>query len=111
MRELARNDVVRELTYSGRIFSGQEALALGFATRVCADPHAEAMAFARDVAGRNPDAIRADKRLLNAAMAEDTAALLMAESVEQTKLIGSPNQVEAVKANLEKRAPVFRDPA
>ncbi len=110
MRELARNDVVRELTYSGRIFSGQEALALGFATRVCADPHAEAMAFAREVAGRNPDAIRADKRLLNAAMAEDTAALLMAESVEQTKLIGSPNQVEAVKANLEKRAPVFRDP-
>jgi enoyl-CoA hydratase/carnithine racemase len=110
MRELARNDVVRELTYSGRIFSGEEALKLGFATRVCADPYAEAMAFAREVAGRNPDAIRADKRLLNAAMAEDAAALLMAESVEQTKLIGSPNQVEAVKAQLEKRAPVFKDP-
>ncbi|GAA4413436.1 crotonase/enoyl-CoA hydratase family protein [Quisquiliibacterium transsilvanicum] len=110
MRELARNDVVRELTYSGRIFSGEEALQLGFATRVCADPYAEAMAFAREVAGRNPDAIRADKRLLNAAMAEDAAALLMAESVEQTKLIGSPNQVEAVKAQLEKRAPNFSDP-
>jgi enoyl-CoA hydratase/carnithine racemase len=110
MRELARNDVVRELTYSGRIFSGEEALKLGFATRVCADPYAEAMAFARDVAAKNPDAIRADKRLLNAAMAEDAAALLMAESVEQTRLIGSPNQVEAVKAQLEKRAPVFRDP-
>lgn len=110
MRELARNDVVRELTYSGRIFSGEEALKLGFATRVCADPHAEAMAFAREVAGRNPDAIRADKRLLNAAQSEDAATLLMAESVEQTRLIGSPNQVEAVKATLEKRAPVFRDP-
>ncbi|MFP5461666.1 MAG: crotonase/enoyl-CoA hydratase family protein, partial [Gammaproteobacteria bacterium] len=110
MRELARNDVVRELTYSGRIFSGEEALQLGFATRVCADPYAEAMAFAREVASKNPDAIRADKRLLNAAMAEDAAALLMAESVEQTKLIGSPNQVEAVKAQLEKRAPKFSDP-
>lgn len=111
MRELARNDVVRELTYSGRIFSGEEALQLGFATRVCADPYAEAMAFAREVAGKNPDAIRADKRLLNAAQSDDAAALLMAESVEQTKLIGSPNQVEAVKANLEKRAPKFKDPA
>lgn len=110
MRELARNDVVRELTYSGRIFSGEEALQLGFATRVCADPYAEAMAFAREVAGKNPDAIRADKRLLNAAQSDDAAALLMAESVEQTKLIGSPNQVEAVKANLEKRAPKFKDP-
>lgn len=111
MRELARNDVVRELTYSGRVFSGEEALKLGFATRVCADPYAEALAFAREVAGRNPDAIRADKRLLNAAQSEDAATLLMAESVEQTKLIGSPNQVEAVKANLEKRAPKFKDPA
>ncbi len=110
MRELARNDVVRELTYSGRIFSGEEALRLGFATRVCADPYAEAMAFAREVAGKNPDAIRADKRLLNAAMADDAAALLMAESVEQTRLMGSPNQVEAVKAQLEKRAPKFTDP-
>ncbi len=111
MRELARNDVVRDLTYSGRIFSGEEALRLGFATRVCADPYAEAMAYAREVAGRNPDAIRAGKRLLNAAQSEDTATLLMAESVEQSKLIGSPNQVEAVKANLEKRAPKFKDPA
>src|SRR5688572_30682801 len=32
MRELARSDVVRELTFTGRIFSGEEALRLGFAT-------------------------------------------------------------------------------
>jgi hypothetical protein len=31
--------------------------------------------------------------------------------VEQQRLIGSPNQVEAVRANLEKRAPLFRDPS
>jgi hypothetical protein len=35
--------------------------------------------------------------------------VLLAESVEQTALIGSANQVEAVMANLEKRAPLFRD--
>ena len=35
----------------------------------------------------------------------------MAESVEQQALIGSANQVEAVKANIERRAPRFDTPA
>jgi enoyl-CoA hydratase/carnithine racemase len=107
MRHLAREDVVRELTYTGRVFSGEEALALGFATRVCADPHAEALIVAREIAGRSPDAVRASKRLLNAAPIVEPAAGLLQETREQIALIGSPNQVEAVKANLEKRAPAF----
>jgi len=109
MRELARADVVRELTFSGRIFTGEEALAIGFATRLSVDPLADALAFAHDVAGKSPDAIRAGKRLLNASMAMDAAQLLLAESDEQKKLIGSANQAEAVRANLEKRPPRFTD--
>ncbi|HEV7157695.1 MAG TPA: crotonase/enoyl-CoA hydratase family protein [Caulobacteraceae bacterium] len=110
MRHLAREDVVRELTFTGRIFSGEEALKLGFATRVTADPRAEALSVAREIAGRNPDAVRAAKRLLNG-VTEFTDPLvgLTQETREQIALIGSPNQVEAVKANLEKRAPAFRD--
>ena len=107
MRELARNDVLRELTYTGRIFSGQEAVALGLATRVAADPLAEALALAHEIAQKSPDAIRAGKRLLNAAMSESAAEVLLAESVEQKALIGSPNQTEAVRANMERRAPRF----
>jgi len=34
---------------------------------------------------------------------------LLAESVEQMRLMGSPNQTEAVRANIEKRAPKFAD--
>jgi enoyl-CoA hydratase/carnithine racemase len=64
--------------------------------------------MARQIAGRNPDAIRAGKRLLNAASPVNAAPVLMAESLEQQRLIGSPNQVEAVRAALEQRAPVFR---
>jgi len=109
MRQLARDDVVRELTYSGRQFTGEEAVTLGFATRVCADPRAEALAFAADVASKNPHAIRADKRLFEVAAQGDAKATLLAESVEQTALIGSPNQVEAVMANMQKRAPTFAD--
>jgi len=109
MRQLARDDVVRELTYSGRQFSGEEAVTLGFATRVCADPRAEALALAADIASKNPHAIRADKRLFEVAAKGDQHATLLAESVEQTALIGSPNQVEAVMANMQKRAPTFAD--
>ena len=111
MRGLAREDVLRELTYSGRIFTGVEAKEYGFATRVCDDPRAEALAYARDVAGKNPDAIKAAKRIFNMMPDADAAALLMAESVEQDKLIGSANQVEAVRAQMEKRAPSFTDAA
>jgi len=104
---LAREDVISDLTYTGRIFSGEEALSYGFATRVCSDPYADALAAAREIAGKNPDAIRAAKRLLTAAPLDGPAAGLMRESVEQAALIGSANQVEAIKANLENRAPVF----
>ena len=59
---------------------------------------------------KNPDAIRAAKRLCNiAAAGTDAAACLLAESREQAQLIGSPNQTEAVMANLQKRAPRFSD--
>jgi enoyl-CoA hydratase/carnithine racemase len=111
MRELARSDVVRELTFTGRIFSGEEALRIGFATRVAADPLAEALQMAHEIAGKSPDAIRAGKRLLNASASHSAAEMLLAESVEQKALIGSPNQVEAVKANIERRAPRFSAPA
>ena len=110
MRHLVREDVVRELTYTGRVFSGEEALKLGFATRVCADPHADALAVAHEIAGKNPNAVRAAKRILNqVAAVTDEEADLVRETREQIALIGSPNQVEAIKANLEKRAPRFVD--
>jgi enoyl-CoA hydratase/carnithine racemase len=107
MRYLAREDVVRELTYTARIFSADEALAYGFATRLVEDPRAAAMATARDMAARSPDAIRAAKRLLNHAVACEAGAGLVAETTEQQRLIGRPSQIEAVRANLENRLPSF----
>jgi enoyl-CoA hydratase/carnithine racemase len=107
MRHLAREDVVRELAYTARIFSADEALAYGFATRLVEDPRAAAMATARDIAARSPDAVRAAKRLLNHAVACEARAGLVAETKEQQRLIGTPNQIEAVRANLESRLPSF----
>ena len=105
---LVRDDILRELTYTGRIFSTREALGYGLATKVCDDPRAAAFELAREIAGRSPDAIRAAKRLLNN-LSVDPAAALLAESIEQMKLMGSPNQLEAVRANIEKRPPRFAD--
>ncbi|WBY02414.1 crotonase/enoyl-CoA hydratase family protein [Ramlibacter tataouinensis] len=107
MTELLRADVARELTFSGRIVEGEEAVRIGLATRTCDDPLAEARALARQIAGSTPDAIRAAKRLLNGASPVRADAVLGAESREQQALIGSANQVEAVKAGLEGRAGVF----
>jgi len=109
MRHLAREDVVRELTYTGRIFDGTEAEKIGFVTRLVADPRAAALETAKEIASKSPDAIRATKRILNNAVAVDAAAGLMDESVEQQKLIGSPNQIEAVMSNLQKRAATYKD--
>jgi enoyl-CoA hydratase/carnithine racemase len=111
MRHLAREDVIRELTYTARVFSAEEALAYGFVTRLAADPLTEALATARKIAERSPDAIRAAKRLLNQAVTCDAVTGLTAETSEQRALLGSPNQIAAVRANLENRAATFADAA
>ncbi|MEH2507430.1 enoyl-CoA hydratase/carnithine racemase [Bradyrhizobium sp. AZCC 1578] len=108
LASLVRDDILRELTYTGRIFSAQEAMSYGLATRICDDPRTAAFEVAREIAGKSPDAIRAAKRMLNK-LSVDPAPALLAESVEQQKLLGSPNQTEAVRANMEKRAPRFAD--
>ena len=111
MRGLVRDDHARELCYTGRVVLGDEAVQLGLATRVCADPLAEARAMALGLARRSPSALRACKRLMNLAsrtLDDSAAAILMAESVEQVALMGAAHQVEAVRANLEQRAPLFQ---
>jgi enoyl-CoA hydratase/carnithine racemase len=109
LRHLVRLDVVKELTFTGRIISGKEAVELGLATRVSEDPHGEAMKLAREIASKSPEAIRAGKKLLNASRLLSLEEGLKLEAELQRSIIGQPNQVEAVKANLEKREPRFND--
>jgi len=109
MRGLARDDIIRELTYTGRIFSGEDAGEYGFATRVTETPREDALALAAEIASKNPDAIRRDKVIFNSvATMSDTDALLQ-ESRLQDQVIGKPNQIEAVMSALEKRSAKFSD--
>ena len=108
-RGLVRDDVLRELVYTNREFSGEEAQVLGLATHVTDDPLAKAKEIAATIAQRNPDAVRAAKRLHNRLYDECGEDLLMAESEEQAAIIRQPNQIEAVMAGMAKRAPNFTD--
>ena len=108
-RGLVRDDVLRELIFTAREFDADEALAHGFVTRIAEDPRSAALAMAREVAGRSPDAVRGAKRLLNAAHDADPRAMLEMETAEQVAVIGKPAMMEAVRAHMEKRAPVFED--
>ncbi len=110
IRDLVSIDVAKELIFTGKIISGEEAARLHLVTRTCENPHAEAINLAREIASKNPDAVRAAKKLLNEVWHGDSARGLMMESELETTLVGTPNQLEAIAANFEKRAPVFKDP-
>ena len=106
-RGYVRDDVLRELTYTNREFSGAEGQALGFATYVDDAPLQRAREIAAQIALKNPAAIRESKAICNAVPDLDEDAILMAESVAQGKVIRKPDQIESVMAAMEKRAPVF----
>jgi len=102
-----RDDVLRRLVFTNEEFSGAEAYELGFATETSEAPLERAMALAETIVQKNPDAIRAAKRLSNMLTYASDEEILLAESAEQEKIMGRPNQVEAVMAQMEGRAPAF----
>ncbi len=108
-RGLVRDDVLRELVYTNREFTGEEAQEYGLATLVDDDPLARASAIASEIANRNPHAIRAAKRLHAGMLERDTAAILLEESIEQHGVIRTRNQIEAVMAGMEDRPAKFED--
>ena len=107
--DLMRDDLVRELAFTGRHFDAREAQGYGLVTRLSDQPLALALATAREIAARSPESVRAHKRLFALQASPAAAVGLRAECEEQQRLLGSPNQVETVLASREKRAPVFSD--
>lgn len=109
LRHLMPVDKVKELAMSARTFDAAEALGLRLITAIHDDPLAAARHFAKDCAARSPEAIRGIKRLINEGWQLPEAQSLALEAELQSSIMGSPNQVEAVTANLQKREPQFSD--
>lgn len=103
MPGLVRADWMARLTYTAEPVEAALAHEIGLVTELSEDPLAAALELAQGMAGRSPSAIRAAKRLLAQAGRVDDATMLMAESVEQAALIGQPDQMAAIAANLAKR--------
>ncbi len=103
-------DVAKELTYTARVFSGQEAADLGVVTRLADDPLDSALSLAHEIASRSPDAVRRAKRLFNDSWDRSAAETLALEAQLQRELLGSPNQVAAVTAGFTKEPAEFVDP-
>ena len=103
-------DVAKELTYTARTVTGEEAHGMGLVTRTADDPLAAALELAREIAGRSPDAVRRAKRLFDEGWVGSAAETLSLEARLQAELIGTPNQLTAMTAGFTKQTPEFTDP-
>lgn len=102
-------DQVKELAFTGRVISGEEAMARGLVTAVKDDPLLAATELAGEIAGRNPAAVRGIKKLIDDSWKANAGEFLRREAELAQEILGTPNQLEAVMANLQKRPPSFHD--
>ena len=109
LRDILPVDKIKELAWTGRPVGGDEALELGLVTALHDDPLAAALEAAAAIRVKSPDAIRAMKRLFNSAWRLGDAEALALEAELQLGVMGKKNQLEAVMANMQKRAPEFDD--
>ena len=107
LSRLVRPDIVKNLVFTARVFSGHEAHEMGIATQLSQNVHANAMTMAREIAGRSPEAVRGAKKLINLLANSGAAEQFAAERETIGKLIGTANQAEAVMSHFEKRPPNF----
>ena len=103
---LMRADQALDLILSAKVLSAPEAQALGLVTRLAEAPLDAARALARAIAARSPQAVQGAKALVRAAWPGGDAHLAL-EARLQADIIGSPNQIEAVMAEMQKRPPRF----
>lgn len=105
---LVRSDVIRRMTYTAEPINARQGADWGLVTELSDTPLDAAQEMARGIAGRSPSGTRAAKRLVGVAESgADAAQVLYEESREQADLIGKPDQMEIIAANMEGRAPDF----
>ena len=109
LSRLVRPDVAKELTMTARMVDGREAFELGLVTRLSETPYDDAMILAREIAARSPGAVQGSKELFNRLFLDGAEEHLAEERRVIGAEIGTPNQIEAVMANLDGRPPEFVD--
>ncbi|MDR6264820.1 crotonase/enoyl-CoA hydratase family protein [Roseobacter sp. N2S] len=105
--QLMRADQAKELIMTGRVVEADEALSLGLTTWISDDPITAARAMAANLAARSPEAVQGSKALVDQVWPAGSEGLAL-EGKLQSKIIGYPNQMETVTAQMQKRAPVYK---
>lgn len=108
-REVLRGDVLRDLTYTGRMVDAQEAKEIGLITRIEDDPMQAALEYAQLLATRSPDSVGASKKLINRIWTEDDKGVLHWETKLQKKIIGRWNQRAAASKNLSDKPKAYKE--
>ncbi|WP_209424916.1 crotonase/enoyl-CoA hydratase family protein [Pararhodobacter sp. SW119] len=106
MPGILRADQALELMLTARVLGAAEAASLGLVTRIAEDPMDAARSLARVIAARNPAAVSGMKSMVRSAWPGDEAHLAL-EARLQAGIIGTPEQIEAVTATMQNRAPRF----
>lgn len=110
LTRLVGKGIAKLVLYTGRRFPAAEAVKLGLVDIVV--PHdrllAEARALAGEIAANGPLAVRALKRLVNAAVEMDLASALELSRALRQPLDHTEDMMEGVRAFEEKRRPRFQ---
>jgi enoyl-CoA hydratase/carnithine racemase len=97
LRELVAIDIAKELTFTGRVISGEEALKYGLVTKCVDDPIREGYNLAVSLVDKSPDVLRYSKQLYqhtyNTGRNEEEC--LQLENHYQNQLLCSYNQIVA----------------
>ncbi len=104
--------IVRELAYTGRRMTSDEALSAGLVNRIF-DDHAAlvegALQAAREIASKAPIAVYGSKRMINYARDHSTADALDYISIWNSGMMNSEEIMEAINAKAEQREAEFVD--
>ena len=100
LRELVPIDVAKELTMTGRIFSGEDAHKLGLVTHTSVNPYEHALSLAQEISKNSPDSVSATKKLFQGTYRHETEDYALdLETSLQKELIGSWNQISKAASN------------
>lgn len=106
--QLMRADQAKELMMTGRMLDATASERVGLITRIVADPLSAAKDLAKEIMGLSPEAVNGSKVLIDKTWNLSPGLGLAVEAQMQSKIIGTPNQIESVVARLEKRSANFR---
>ncbi len=102
-------DIAKDLAMTGRVISGEEAKEINLVTWLDDNPKEAAFEYAKLLASKSPDAIRACKALFSKNRHASESEALRRERLYQMWMFATPNQRKAMKAGMKKEEAEFSE--